>query len=201
MQRAGSRRGPLRAGELAEAVVLADLTLVLSIISQVLPFLGGALLVIAVVPMAAIAARNRLRVVVVGAIAAATVGFLVLGTPRRRERDRCAALGAVVGGAARRGWGLWPHDRRRGPVPVAARRARSSTVLLWLFSANRRARARPDSQQLARDAARLLWVSDQLSSMIRSGLNFDGPSSDMDDFVNRFLRLLVAEHSARAARF
>ena len=43
MQRARSRRGPLRAGELAEAVVLADLTLVLSIISQVLPFLGGAM--------------------------------------------------------------------------------------------------------------------------------------------------------------
>jgi len=56
MQRAGSGRGPLRAGELAEAVVLADLTLVLSVLSQVLLFLGGALLVIAIVPMAAIAA-------------------------------------------------------------------------------------------------------------------------------------------------
>src|SRR3954462_1355692 len=101
-----SRRGPLRAGELAEAVGLADLTLVLSIVSQVLPFLGGALLVIAVVPMAAIAARNRLRAVIVGAIAASTVGFMVLGTPVVTTVLGCAALGAVVGGAARRGLGL-----------------------------------------------------------------------------------------------
>src|SRR4030095_10524273 len=90
----------------AAAVVLADLTRVLSIISQVLPFLGGALLVIAVVPMAAIAARNRLRAIVVGAIAASTVGFMVLGTRVVWTVISCAALGAVVGGAARRGWGL-----------------------------------------------------------------------------------------------
>ena len=97
--------GPLRAGELAEAVVLADLTLVLSIVSQVLP-LGGALLVIAVVPMAAIAARNRLRAVIAGTVAASTVGFLVLGTPVVTSVVACGALGAVVGIAARRGYGV-----------------------------------------------------------------------------------------------
>ena len=135
MHRAGSRRGPLRAAELAEAVVLADLTLVLSIVGQVLPF-GGALLVIAVVPMAAIAARNRVRAVVVGAIAASTVGFLVLGTPVVANVISCAAVGAVVGGGARRGWGL-------GRTIAAALflwplAAAVIDGLLWLFAANRK---------------------------------------------------------------
>ena len=80
--------------------MLADLTLVLSIVSQILPF-GGALLVIAVVPMAAIAARNRLRAVVAGTVAASAVGFLVLGTPVVTSVVACGALGAVVGDSAR----------------------------------------------------------------------------------------------------
>ena len=136
-----SRRGPLRAGELAEAVVLADLTLVLSIASQVIP-LGGALLVIAVVPMAAVAARNRLRAVIAGTVAASAVGFLVLGTPVVTSVVACGALGAVVGIGARRGYGLvrtvgiaalflWPRrrDLDRSPaldlllVPRAGSRA------------------------------------------------------------------------------
>jgi hypothetical protein len=49
-RRSETRRGPLRAGELAEAVVLSDLALVLVIVSQVIP-VGTALVVIAVVPM------------------------------------------------------------------------------------------------------------------------------------------------------
>jgi energy-coupling factor transport system ATP-binding protein len=116
-------------------VVLADLTLVLSIASQVIP-LGGALLVIAVVPMAAVAARNRLRAVVVGTVAASTVGFLVLGTPVVTSVVACGALGAVVGAGARRGYGLartvgiavlflWPA------VAVLM------DLLLWIFSAYR----------------------------------------------------------------
>ena len=44
-----TRRGPLRAGELAEAVVLSDLTLVAAIASQILPPpISSALLVVAV---------------------------------------------------------------------------------------------------------------------------------------------------------
>ena len=127
-----SRRGPLRAGEIAEAVVLADLALVLCIASQILPF-GGVLLVIAVVPMAAISARNRLRAVLAGTVAAATVGFLVLGTPVVTSVAACGALGAVVGSSARRGFGmartvgsamlwLWPL------VAVGA------DLLLWVLS-------------------------------------------------------------------
>src|ERR1700682_4274358 len=100
-----SKRGPLRAGELAEAVVLSDLALVLVIVSQVLP-VGTALVVVAVVPMAVLAARNRFRAVVAGTVAASSVGFLVLGTPVITSMVACGALGAVVGISARRGYGL-----------------------------------------------------------------------------------------------
>ncbi|MDQ1508379.1 MAG: energy-coupling factor transport system ATP-binding protein [Actinomycetota bacterium] len=186
MHRAGSRKGPLRAGELAEAVVLADLTLVLSILSQVLPFLGGALLVIAIVPMAAIAARNRLRAVMVGAIAASTVGFLVLGTPVVTTVLACAALGAVVGGAARRGWGL---GRTVGAAVLFLWPLAAAVIdgFLWLFSANRKlvlVQIR-NSWQGARRM--LLWLSDHLTSLA-AGLNFDPAVRHMDDFVTRFLR-------------
>src|SRR6185437_682758 len=99
------RKGRLHAGELAEAVVLSDLTLVLAIASQVIP-VGSALLVVAVVPMAALAARNRLRAVVAGTVAASAVGFLVLGTPVVTSVVACGALGAVVGIAARKGYGV-----------------------------------------------------------------------------------------------
>ena len=150
-----------------------------------MPFLGGALLVIAIVPMAAIAARNRLRAVMVGAIAASTVGFLVLGTPVVSTVLACAALGAVVGGAARRGWGL---GRTIGAAvlflwPLAAA---AIDAFLWLFSANRKlvlVQIR-NSWQGARHA--LLWLSEHLSS-VAGGLNFDPAVRHMDDLVNRFL--------------
>jgi energy-coupling factor transporter ATP-binding protein EcfA2 len=99
------RKGRLQASELAEAVVLSDLTLVLAIAAQIIP-VGTALMVVAVVPMAALAARRRLRAVVAGTVAASTVGFLVLGTPVVTSVVACGALGAVVGISARRGYGV-----------------------------------------------------------------------------------------------
>ncbi|MGO9877672.1 MAG: DUF2232 domain-containing protein [Acidimicrobiia bacterium] len=131
-----SRRGPLSAAELAETAVLADLTLVLSVASQILPF-GGALLVVAVVPMAAVAARNRLRAVIVGTVAASTVGFLVLGTPVVTSVVACGALGAVVGYAARRGFSLGRTIGFAAVVlwPLAAI---GVDVLLFVFSAYRK---------------------------------------------------------------
>ena len=129
---------PARAGELAEAVVLADLTLVLSIASQVLPF-GGALLVIAVVPMAAVAARNRLRAVVAGTVAASAVGL-----PRARDAGR------HLGGRVRRaGRGrrrlrratrlrLRAHGRHRRRCSCGRSSRCSSTCLLFVFSAYRK---------------------------------------------------------------
>src|SRR5262249_52660122 len=95
--------GRLSAGELAEAVVLADLSLALTVVGQVVP-LGGALLIAAVVPLAVVAARHRLRAVIAGAIAAGAVGFLVIGTAAFTSLAACAGLGALVGAGDRRGW-------------------------------------------------------------------------------------------------
>ncbi|HWS46391.1 MAG TPA: DUF2232 domain-containing protein, partial [Acidimicrobiia bacterium] len=102
--RAGTtRHGPLRPGELAEAVVLADVSLALTVVGQVVPF-GGALLAAAVVPMAVVGARHRLRAVIAGAVAAGGVGFLVVGSAALTSMAACGALGALVGAGDRRGW-------------------------------------------------------------------------------------------------
>ncbi|MDQ1462062.1 MAG: energy-coupling factor transport system ATP-binding protein, partial [Actinomycetota bacterium] len=98
-----ARRGRLGPGELAEAVVLADVSLALTVVGQVVP-LGSALLVAAVVPLAVVAARHRLRAVVTGTIAASAVGFLVIGSAAFTSMGACAALGALVGAADRRNW-------------------------------------------------------------------------------------------------
>jgi len=133
-----TRRGPLRAGELAEAVVLADLTLVAAIASQILPPpISSALLVVAVVPMAVLGARNRLRAIVAGTVAASATGFLVLGVPVVTAVVACGAIGAVVGVASRRGYGPW---RAVGLAltflwPAAAALA---DLFLLVFSENRR---------------------------------------------------------------
>ncbi len=106
MQRRRTTRvahGPLGPAELAEAVVLADVSLALTVVGQVVPF-GGALLAAAIVPLAVVAARHRLRAVVTGAIAASVVGFLVIGSAAFTSMGACAALGALVGAADRRGW-------------------------------------------------------------------------------------------------
>jgi energy-coupling factor transport system ATP-binding protein len=127
-----TRSGRLRPAELAEAVVLADLSLALTVVGQVVPF-GGALLVTAVVPLAVVSARHRLRAVVAGAVAAAAVGFLVIGTAALTTMAACAAFGALVGAADRRGWGrgrtmiygtamLWP------PIAII------TDVLLLIFA-------------------------------------------------------------------
>jgi len=91
-------------------VVLADVSLALTVVGQVVP-LGGALLAAAVVPLAVVAARHRLRAVITGAIAASVVGFLVIGSAAFTSMGVCAALGALVGAADRRNW-----SRRRTMV-------------------------------------------------------------------------------------
>jgi len=138
--------GRLTAGELAEAVVLADLSLALTVVGQVVP-LGGALLIAAVVPLAVVAARHRLRAVIAGAIAASAVGFLVIGSAAFTSLAACAALGALVGAADRRGW-----TRRKTMFvglsvlwPIAAV---VTDVLLFLFS---------DLRQLVLDQVRNGW--------------------------------------------
>lgn len=112
------RRGPLRADELAEAVVMGDLTLALCLVGHLLP-LASVLFAAAVVPMASVAARHRLRALLAGTIAACVCGFLIAGLGLLPSLVACAALGAVIGASSRRAWGptrtvlvgivvLWP---------------------------------------------------------------------------------------------
>ncbi|HYL53557.1 MAG TPA: DUF2232 domain-containing protein [Acidimicrobiia bacterium] len=140
------RRGPLSPGELAEAVVLADLSLALNIVGHVVPF-GSVLVIAAVVPLAVVATRHRLRAVIAGAVAASVVGFLVIGIPALTTTTGCAAFGALVGAADRRGWSrrrtiatgvamLWP--------PIAA----LADLLLFAF---------PNLRKLTLDQIRNGW--------------------------------------------
>ncbi|HEY5165603.1 MAG TPA: ABC transporter, partial [Acidimicrobiia bacterium] len=83
----------MSAQELAEAVVLGDLTLALCLVGHLVP-LASALFAAAVVPMAAVAARHRVRAVLAGGIAASVVAFLVAGTGLVVSVAGCTVLGA-----------------------------------------------------------------------------------------------------------
>jgi energy-coupling factor transport system ATP-binding protein len=98
----GARR--LTPVELAEAAVLVDVSLVLCVLGWLLPY-GGAFFVAAVVPVVALAARQRVRAVVVGIVAGASLAFIVGGTGLTISFLESAILGAFVGWGRRRAWG------------------------------------------------------------------------------------------------
>ncbi|GAC1531992.1 MAG: hypothetical protein NVS3B12_08920 [Acidimicrobiales bacterium] len=95
--------GPLRPLELAEGAVMADLCVALCLLGWLIP-VGGLLIALAVIPMAALSARNRLRTVLAAAVAGITASFLVIGTGLAINVAVCACVGAVVGIAVERGW-------------------------------------------------------------------------------------------------
>jgi energy-coupling factor transport system ATP-binding protein len=99
-----AHRGPLRPIEVAEAAVLADVTVALCLVGWLLPF-GALLIAAAVTPMAVIAVRNRPRAVIAGAVAGMTVAFLIAGTGLTTNVAGCAVLGSLLGAGYRRGWG------------------------------------------------------------------------------------------------
>jgi energy-coupling factor transport system ATP-binding protein len=169
--RRGGRLGP---GELAEAVVLADLSLALNIVGHVVPF-GSVLVIAAVVPLAVVATRHRLRAVIAGAVAASVVGFLVIGIPALTTTAGCAAFGALVGAADRRGWSrrrtiatgvamLWP--------PIAA----IADLLLFLFA---------DLRKLTLDQIRNGWKG--LFHLLEN-IGLDGVSNAGDRAVEWIVR-------------
>src|SRR6516165_6166737 len=129
-------RGRLDASELAEAAVLADVTVALCLLGFLLPF-GTVFVAFAVVPMSALAARHRFRAVLAGGVAAAGASLLVAGTGLTANVAICVLLGGFVGAAVRRGWSrtrsvvvaatcLWP--------PLAA----AAIAVLALLSQSRR---------------------------------------------------------------
>jgi energy-coupling factor transport system ATP-binding protein len=111
-----SRR--LRPAEIAEAAVLADVTVALCLLGWLLPF-PGIFLAAAVTPMAVVAVRNRPRAVLAGAIGGLTVAFLIAGAGLAINVAGCGFIGTLIGAAWRRRWGpgrtilaawviLWP---------------------------------------------------------------------------------------------
>ena len=98
-------RGPLRPQELAEAAVLADVSVALIAIGWLLP-VTTLFILAAIAPMAAIAARNRPRAVIAGAVAGSTVALLIAGTGLASNVVACAVIGTLLGVAWRRRWGM-----------------------------------------------------------------------------------------------
>ncbi|HEY3832247.1 MAG TPA: ATP-binding cassette domain-containing protein, partial [Acidimicrobiia bacterium] len=101
--RGATRR--LRALEITEAAILADISVGLCLLGQFVPA-GGVLVAWSVTPYAAVAARHRLRALLAAAATGAIVGLLAGGTGLAINSVVCATLGAVVGIGRRRGWSL-----------------------------------------------------------------------------------------------
>ncbi len=97
-------RGALRPSELAEAAVLGDLGLVLEVLGWFVPLVGAAFQGLAIVPFAALAARQRARTAVVAVLAASSVSFLVGGVGIVVQTVIAGSLGFAVGTAYRRRW-------------------------------------------------------------------------------------------------
>ena len=98
------RRGPLAPVEVAEAAVLGDLAVGLHLLGFLLPF-GGALQAMAVTPFAALAARHRMRAVMLAACCGAMVAFLVAGLHLALWVVASGLIGLAVGRGYRRDWG------------------------------------------------------------------------------------------------
>lgn len=96
-------RGPLRPGELAEAAVLGDLSLVLEVIGWFAPF-GGAFQALAIMPFAVLSSRHRLRAGVVAVVSAASVAFIVGGIGIVLQTFLAGTVGIAIGTTHRRGW-------------------------------------------------------------------------------------------------
>ncbi|TML43549.1 MAG: DUF2232 domain-containing protein [Actinobacteria bacterium] len=104
MAREHRRRGRLRPEELAEAAVLGDVALILTLGGWWLPF-GYVLYVAATVPFAALVVRRRLRAAVIATVAAGQVAFLMGGLIMEANLALIALAGITIGVAYRRGWG------------------------------------------------------------------------------------------------
>jgi energy-coupling factor transport system ATP-binding protein len=96
-----SRR--LRPAEIAEAAVLADVSVALCLLGWLLP-LSWVFVAAAVTPMAVVAVRNRPRAVIAGGLSGVTVSFLIAGTGLAINVGGCAVVGTLIGAAWRRQW-------------------------------------------------------------------------------------------------
>jgi energy-coupling factor transporter ATP-binding protein EcfA2 len=94
----------LRPSELAHASVMGALCAAIAIVAVVLPH-AGALGLLGSVPIGLLAYRYRLRVLITGTVAAAVIGFLVVGLSGFGAVALCAYVGGMAGIVKRRGHG------------------------------------------------------------------------------------------------
>jgi energy-coupling factor transporter ATP-binding protein EcfA2 len=101
-RRLPSRSRRLDAAELADAAILGDLALVLSLVGWFLPF-GSVLFLAATVPYAVLVSRRRFRAAAVALVATGVLAFVVGGVPLVLNLAGVASIGNAVGIAYRRG--------------------------------------------------------------------------------------------------
>lgn len=127
--------------------MLGDLTLALCVLSRFVP-IGGALVAIGLIPIAAVASRHRIRAALVGGLAALMVGFLIAGFDMVLTVGGCTLLGTLVGHAYRRGWGLG-RTVLVGLVLFWIPSAVGALTVLWVFA---------DLRRLTLDQIRNTWT-------------------------------------------
>ncbi len=125
----------LRPVELAEAAVLAGVTLAFCLVGWFFPGASG-ITTLGALPMAVLAYRRRPRAVVASAVAGCAVGFLVVGTGPIFSILGCALVGGAAGYARRRHWGLL-RTLLVGMV-IGPAVALVTVLLLLVFSASRK---------------------------------------------------------------
>src|SRR5437588_446994 len=99
-----ARPRSLRPSETAQASVMGALCAAVAIVAVILPH-AGALGLLGAVPMGLLAYRFRIRVLIDATVAAALIGFLVVGLSGSMTVLLCAYVGGLAGIVKRRGRG------------------------------------------------------------------------------------------------
>jgi len=154
-------RGALSPSELAEAAVLGDLALVLEVLGWFVPLVGAAFQGLAIIPFAALAARQRARTALVAMLAASSVSFLVGGVGIVVQTVIAGSLGLAVGTAYRRRW---------NPASAVLIATVSTGIPVALISLVVEALS-PGLRRLAFSQVEILWRD------ARAGLKFGGAGS------------------------
>ncbi len=101
---AAPRTGSLRPAETAQASVMAALCAATAILSVIVPF-AAVLSLLGTVPMALLAYRYRIRVLIAATVAAGIIAFLIAGMGGLMTVANCAYIGGLTGIVRRRGRG------------------------------------------------------------------------------------------------
>jgi energy-coupling factor transport system ATP-binding protein len=126
----GPGRGALRAREIAAAAMLAAASVTVVTIGALLPR-TGALELLAMIPLAVIADRFRIRALIAAIAAAAVTCFLIGGVTAGLVVIASGMVGGVVGAARRRGRGAWTMAAISAVLaPIAALAANALLLLL-----------------------------------------------------------------------